>query len=93
MQHKAFWRKVTQPNKVESALDLVTDDLRNVEPKAPNLRPGIRFKQLCKRYGKVRAVDNLSMDIYQGLITVVLGQNGAGKTTTMSILTGRTFFP
>ena len=34
------------------------------------------------------AVENLSIDIYKGHITALLGHNGAGKTTTMSILTG-----
>ena len=36
----------------------------------------------------MRAVDNLSLDMYKGQITALLGHNGAGKTTTMSILTG-----
>ncbi len=35
-----------------------------------------------------KAVDNLSLNMYKGQITALLGHNGAGKTTTMSILTG-----
>lgn len=31
---------------------------------------------------------NLSLNLYEGQITAILGHNGAGKTTTMSILTG-----
>ena len=34
------------------------------------------------------AVDELSLNMYEGQITALLGHNGAGKTTTMSILTG-----
>ncbi|XP_070316352.1 ATP-binding cassette sub-family A member 17-like isoform X2 [Odocoileus virginianus] len=34
------------------------------------------------------AVKDLTMNLYQGQITVLLGHNGAGKTTTCSILTG-----
>lgn len=33
-------------------------------------------------------MDSLSLDMYNGQITALLGHNGAGKTTTMSILTG-----
>ena len=38
--------------------------------------------------GSKVAVDGLSLNIYKGQITALLGHNGAGKTTTMSILTG-----
>ena len=34
------------------------------------------------------AVDELSIDMYEGDITALLGHNGAGKTTTMFMLTG-----
>ncbi|KAJ0391642.1 hypothetical protein ATCC90586_011398 [Pythium insidiosum] len=35
-----------------------------------------------------RAVDALSLTLYSGQITALLGHNGAGKTTTISMLTG-----
>nr|KAG5702169.1 hypothetical protein BaRGS_033881 [Batillaria attramentaria] len=38
--------------------------------------------------GKKLAVDDLTINFYEGQITSFLGHNGAGKTTTMSILTG-----
>ena len=34
------------------------------------------------------AVNELSLNMYEGQITALLGHNGAGKTTTISILTG-----
>ena len=44
---------------------------------------------LSQVYGKNKvAVDKLSLNMYEGQITVLLGHNGAGKTTTMSMLTG-----
>ena len=50
------------------------------------------ISSLRKTYGTdgrtKQAVDNLSLDIYKGQITGLLGHNGAGKTTTISILTG-----
>ncbi|GFN82068.1 ATP-binding cassette sub-family a member 3 [Plakobranchus ocellatus] len=34
------------------------------------------------------SVSNLTLNMYEGQITILLGHNGAGKTTTMSMLTG-----
>lgn len=38
------------------------------------------------------AVKDLTVNMYEGQITVLLGHNGAGKTTTLSMLTGRSHF-
>ena len=38
--------------------------------------------------GKKVAVNDVSLKIYEGQITVLLGHNGAGKTSLMSVLTG-----
>jgi ATP-binding cassette subfamily A (ABC1) protein 3 len=48
----------------------------------------IKINELRKKYNATVAVDELTMNIYENEITVLLGHNGAGKTTTMSILTG-----
>lgn len=48
-----------------------------------------------KVYGKGRdkkvAVAGMTLNMYEGQITALLGHNGAGKTTTMSLLTGKNF--
>ncbi|KAJ8041808.1 ATP-binding cassette sub-family A member 1 [Holothuria leucospilota] len=58
----------------------------------PNMEVGISVNNMTKVYksavGKKMAVDDLSLKMYKGQITALLGHNGAGKTTTMSILTG-----
>ena len=48
----------------------------------------VDLKSLTKRYGKVTAVDALSLQIAPGEIVAFLGPNGAGKTTTIDMLLG-----
>lgn len=47
----------------------------------------IQTSGLFKRYGKLTAVNNLSIQVPRGAIYGFVGPNGAGKTTTMRILT------
>jgi len=46
----------------------------------------ISIRNLTKRYGSVRAVNNLNLEVAPGEILGFLGLNGAGKTTTIRIL-------
>ncbi len=43
---------------------------------------------LSKRYGKIKAVDQLQLEIKAGQIFGILGPNGSGKTTTLGIVLG-----
>jgi ABC-2 type transport system ATP-binding protein len=45
-------------------------------------------ENLVKRFGDVRAVDDVSFTVAAGSTTALLGGNGAGKTTTISMLLG-----
>ena len=47
----------------------------------------IRTENLTKRFGKVTAVESLSLDVNEGEVFGFLGPNGAGKTTTVRMLT------
>ena len=48
----------------------------------------IQAHGLTKRFGSVRAVDDLSFSVERGSVTGFLGPNGAGKTTTLRMLLG-----
>jgi ABC-type multidrug transport system ATPase subunit len=47
------------------------------------------ISNLCKKYQKFKAVDNVSLSLFRGEILVLLGHNGAGKSTTLSMLQGK----
>jgi ABC-2 type transport system ATP-binding protein len=46
----------------------------------------IRTRGLAKRFGDLRAVDGIDLDVPRGMIFAILGPNGAGKTTLMRML-------
>src|SRR3712207_825203 len=48
----------------------------------------IRLDRLAKRFGPVRAVEEVSFGLEGGEVLGFLGPNGAGKSTTMRMLTG-----
>jgi ABC-2 type transport system ATP-binding protein len=48
----------------------------------------IEARGLSKRFGDVKAVDDLSFDVRPGTVTGFLGPNGSGKSTTMRMIMG-----
>jgi len=48
----------------------------------------IEIQNLTKRYGQIKAVNNLNFTVEKGEVLGFLGPNGAGKSTTMNIITG-----
>ena len=46
----------------------------------------IHARGLAKRFGDLRAVDGIDLDVPRGMIFAILGPNGAGKTTLMRML-------
>ena len=48
----------------------------------------VQAESLSKRYGRVQALDRLSLEVRAGEVLGFLGPNGAGKTTTLRLLMG-----
>lgn len=49
---------------------------------------GLAARNLTLDYGRVRAVDDLSVDVQRGSVVGLLGPNGAGKTSTFYLIVG-----
>lgn len=55
------------------------------------MKVSIELKNVVKRFGKVTALDNVTVTFGGNKIYGLLGRNGAGKTTLLSIITSRLF--
>ncbi|TPQ48929.1 hypothetical protein C2U72_21205, partial [Prosthecomicrobium hirschii] len=49
---------------------------------------GVTIASLHKRFGAVRAVDDVSLDLSPGEFVSLVGPSGCGKTTLMRIVAG-----
>ncbi len=45
-------------------------------------------RELCKNFGGLKAVDELSFNVKRGTVHSIIGPNGAGKTTLINMITG-----
>ncbi|XP_054706743.1 phospholipid-transporting ATPase ABCA3-like [Uloborus diversus] len=91
---KSYW--FGSEEKTGDHTNLVNQNSENssefFEDDPPGSTPGVIIHNLSKVFKtgfrtKV-AVNNVSLNIFNGHITALLGHNGAGKTTTINILTG-----
>src|SRR6202030_43451 len=53
-----------------------------------NLQPLLRTEAVSKRFGGSAAVNQLSLDVYQGEFFALLGPSGCGKTTLLRLVAG-----
>ncbi|XP_013927815.1 PREDICTED: ATP-binding cassette sub-family A member 9-like isoform X2 [Thamnophis sirtalis] len=89
---KNYWFKSRKPYTNEQSHGNIFRE--NIEPVPPEFdgKEAIRLNNIKKTYkvGKTNteALRGLSLDIYEGQITAILGHSGAGKTTLLNILGG-----
>jgi simple sugar transport system ATP-binding protein len=53
-----------------------------------NGTPALEVRSVSKYFGSVNALEDISLSVYAGQVTCVLGDNGAGKSTLIKILSG-----
>ena len=67
----------------------------NINPDTPsNLKPEtkaepiLKMDEVSKSFGGVKALENVSVEVYPGDILGIIGPNGSGKTTIVNSITG-----
>jgi branched-chain amino acid transport system ATP-binding protein len=49
----------------------------------------LKIQNVGKRFGGLKALDNVNLDIEEGLVHAIIGPNGAGKSTLLNCIVGR----
>ena len=65
--------------------------LQNARPQDTGVmpaRPAMRLTGITKAFPGVKALSNVSLELYPGQVTALVGENGAGKSTIVKVLTG-----
>ncbi|MHC4556093.1 MAG: sugar ABC transporter ATP-binding protein [Planctomycetota bacterium] len=48
----------------------------------------LQAKNISKKFGGIKALDSVNLEVYKGQVNAIVGENGAGKSTLMKVLTG-----
>jgi len=48
----------------------------------------LKTEKVFKRFGGIRALNGVSIEVRQGSITMLIGPNGSGKTTLINVISG-----
>uniref|UniRef100_A0A8C0XPY7 ABC transporter domain-containing protein n=1 Tax=Castor canadensis TaxID=51338 RepID=A0A8C0XPY7_CASCN len=92
----SFWSREQKPDHeaFEDEVDSSPSQSDSFEPMSPEFhgKEAIRIRNVTKEYkgkpDKIEALKDLTLDIYEGQITAILGHSGAGKSTLLNILSG-----
>ncbi len=50
--------------------------------------PALHIGNVSKSFGAIHALRDVTLDLFAGQVTAILGENGAGKTTLVSVVSG-----
>uniref|UniRef100_A0A8C0LAE8 ATP-binding cassette sub-family A member 3-like n=1 Tax=Canis lupus dingo TaxID=286419 RepID=A0A8C0LAE8_CANLU len=89
---RSYWLGETKIREKKEVKNCGQTPNKHFEAEPTSLVAGIQIKHLHKVFvsnDRVYELNNMSLNLFKGQITILLGQNGAGKTTILSLLTGR----
>lgn len=67
---------------------IVTGEEDSIETNSTHLEKVLEIKGLTKYFGRLCAVNNMTLEVGKGQVFGMLGPNGSGKTTTLGMLMG-----
>lgn len=59
-----------------------------LQPASAQDTPVLRLEAITKTFPGVKALSDVSLELYPGQVTALIGENGAGKSTIVKVLTG-----
>src|ERR1700728_2034910 len=62
--------------------------IRRAGQRVPSMAEALVVRHLSKRFGGLRAVQDLSFSVAENETVALIGPNGAGKTTSFNLITG-----
>ena len=66
-----------------------TDPARTDRPTGMTDAPILDARDLCLRFGRIAALDQVGAALWPGEVLAIVGESGSGKTTLLNVLSGR----